>query len=263
MDSSRTAEGTEGAGEEPLGPSQNLGPGETLLKYAENIGIKKFYFTAYLTNKRLFFIDRDEKRPGVTAKEIPVDAIVDCILETPENADPIIAISVKTSDDEIRIMKLVFYEGGVDRTPEMDEWIRLIRQGPKRTEDRVVARAPPASAIPKSQVPRPTPPPVTRASPPPETVREPSARSRVPTPFQRGEEQDIREIPVFREQSPVPAIVREQKVQEEIKTPNAPEHEREEPGAQPVIMFCHHCGKKIPPNANFCPFCGTKVHHPH
>jgi hypothetical protein len=188
MDSRRTAEGMEGAGEEPSGPSQYLGPGETLFKYAENIGIKKFYFTAYLTNKRLFFIDRDEKRPGVTAKEIPVDALVDCILETAEGADPVLAVSVRTSDDEIRIMKLIFYEGNEDRTSEMAEWIRLIRQGPKRAEEVPVPQASPAPAVPKSPPFSPVPPPVTRVPSPPETERMPPARSQVPAPFQRGDD---------------------------------------------------------------------------
>jgi hypothetical protein len=30
------------------------------------------------------------------------------------------------------------------------------------------------------------------------------------------------------------------------------------------IIYCFHCGKKLPEHANFCPFCGTRVHEaPH
>ncbi len=257
MDSSRTAESTEGAGEEPSGPTQYLGPGETLFKVAENIGIKKFYFTAYLTNKRLFFIDRDEKRPGVTAKEIPLGAIADCILETPESADPMLSVSVKTSDDEIRIMKLIFYEGGEDRTPEMAEWIRLIRQGPKKMEERSLPPTGPAvTPAGKSSASDTPSSPGTRA-PLQGAGISPSARRQTAIPVQQ---EQPHELPMFADEEPV-AAAREQRRQG-AKPSKVIEREIEEPTGGPLVMFCHHCGKKIPPNANFCPFCGTKVHRP-
>jgi len=264
MDRAKTADRADETGEEPSGPAQYLTAGETLLKYAENIGIKKFYFTAYLTNKRLFFIDRDEKRPGVTAKEIPLEAIADCILETPDGANPVLAVSVKTSDDEIRIMKLIFYEDGEDRTPEMAEWIRLIRQGPKKTEEKVLSETA-AATIPvaTSTTAGISPQSVTRAPLRADTEVPASARGQVSAPLQPEQDQDFQEVPVSGDRTSRTASTgREQRPQAQVKPHKVTENTIEEPPARPVVMFCHHCGKKIPPNANFCPFCGTKMHSP-
>jgi prolyl-tRNA synthetase len=29
------------------------------------------------------------------------------------------------------------------------------------------------------------------------------------------------------------------------------------------VLYCFHCGRKLPIEANFCPYCGTKVHQTH
>ena len=45
-------------------------------------------------------------------------------------------------------------------------------------------------------------------------------------------------------------------------TPGKAEQEEEVPVTGPEIMYCHNCGKRMPKLANFCPYCGTRLHRP-
>ena len=66
------------------GPEQYLKSGERLLRVSDRVRIKKFIFTAYITDQRVFLIDKNEKKPGITSKEIPRDMIISSILESAE-----------------------------------------------------------------------------------------------------------------------------------------------------------------------------------
>ncbi len=122
--------------EEAGGLSAILQPGEQVLIGSLNVSVKKFFFHAYLTNKRIFLIDTQEKKLKVTAKDIPRDTIADSIVEYSENADPVLVLSVKSPDDEIKTMKLVFTQNGMDRTGEIDDWISLLGQVPEQKRQR-------------------------------------------------------------------------------------------------------------------------------
>ena len=114
--------------EEEGGLTAILQPGEQVLIGSLNISVKKFFFHAYLTNKRIFLIDTQDKKLKVTAKDIPRDTIANSIVEYSENADPVLVLSVKSADDEVKTMKLVFTQNGSDRTGEIDDWISLLGQ---------------------------------------------------------------------------------------------------------------------------------------
>jgi hypothetical protein len=58
--------------EEDGGISVYLLPGEQVLIGSLNIAVKKFFFHAYLTNKRIFLIDTQEKRSRLRQKIFPV-----------------------------------------------------------------------------------------------------------------------------------------------------------------------------------------------
>ncbi len=120
--------------EEEGGLSAYLQPGEHVLIGSLNISVKKFFFHAYLTDKRIFLIDTQEKKLKVTAKDIPLESIAGSIVEFSENSDPVLVISIKSPDDEIKSMKLVFAQDGMDRSSEIDEWIALLEEQtqPKR-----------------------------------------------------------------------------------------------------------------------------------
>lgn len=128
---SRTAdEGpeTEDEDEEGGGLSAYLQPGEQVLIGSLNVSVKKFFFHAYLTNQRVFLIDTQEKKLKVTAKDIARTTIAGSIVEFSENSDPVLVISIRSPDDEIKTMKLVFVQNGMDRTGEIDEWIALLHE---------------------------------------------------------------------------------------------------------------------------------------
>ena len=221
--------------EEISGPEQYLRAGEELLVYATDIKIKKFTFEAYLTNSRLFLIDKNEKKPGVFAKEIPVHSIVEGYLEQTPAQEPVLVLSIRTSDDDIRTMKMTFQHTGDDRTTEVEEWIHLIQHG-----RREVAREP--HAVPEK---------------------------RTETPFIAPQARDVSETMVFptppMKVKDFPPPVKEER--EESIPAAIPRKEASPPvhvsPSQTQIMFCHHCGRRVPPNANFCPFCGTRMHQSH
>ena len=48
-------------------------------------------------------------------------------------------LSVKSADDEVKTMKLVFTQNGTDRTGETDDWISLLGQEPVAKKPRRAA----------------------------------------------------------------------------------------------------------------------------
>jgi len=125
--------------EEDDGLSRILLPGEQVLIGSLNISVKKFTFHAYLTNQRIFLIDTEEKKLKVTAKDVPRDTVVGSIVEFSENSDPVLVLSVKSVDDDIKTMKLVFTQSGVDRSAEIDDWIALLQNEEKPKKSRKAA----------------------------------------------------------------------------------------------------------------------------
>jgi len=123
-----------GEDEEEGGLSACLQPGEQVLIGSLNISVKKFLFHAYLTDRRIFLIDTQEKKIRVTAKDIPLDTITGTTVEFSENSDPVLVLSIRSADDEIKTMKLVFAGNGMDRSDEIDEWVELLSEQtqPKR-----------------------------------------------------------------------------------------------------------------------------------
>jgi hypothetical protein len=130
--------------EEEGGLSAVLQPGEQVQIGALNIAVKKFIFHAYLTDRRIFLIDTQEKKLKVTAKDIPLETITGSIVEFSENSDPVLVLSLRSPDDEIKTMKLVFTQNGMDRSPEIDEWITLLNEQtrPKKPKKAPVRREP-------------------------------------------------------------------------------------------------------------------------
>ena len=130
--------------EEEGGISVYLQSGEQVLIGSLNIAVKKFSFHAYLTNQRIFLIDTQEKKVKVTAKDIPRESIVGSSLEYSENSDPVLVLSLKSADDEIKTMKLIFIQNGLDRSDEIDEWITLLKeQAPSKKTPAHVEKEPP------------------------------------------------------------------------------------------------------------------------
>jgi hypothetical protein len=117
--------------EEEGGLTVYLQKGERVLIGSLNITVKKFFFHAYLTDRRIFLIDTQEKKVKVTAKDIPRDSIVGSIIEFSENSDPVLVLSIRSPDDEIKTMKLVFVQNGMERSDEIEEWIALLHEEEK------------------------------------------------------------------------------------------------------------------------------------
>jgi len=155
--------------EEEGGLSPYLQPGEQVLIGSLNVSVKKFFFHAYMTNRRIFLIDTQEKKLKVTAKDVPRETIAGSSIESSESSDPVLVLSIRSADDEIKTMKIVFVQNGLDRSGEIDEWISLLHEGeqPKKPQKRIAGEpAEPRAAIEEepSEEPEPLPPgkPVTR-----------------------------------------------------------------------------------------------------
>jgi zinc-ribbon domain len=114
--------------EEEGGLSAYLQPGEQVLIGSLNVSVKKFFFHAYLTDRRIFLIDTQEKKLKVTAKDVARNTLAGSIIEFSENSDPVLVLSIRSQDDEIKTMKLVFVQNGMDRSGEIDEWIALLHE---------------------------------------------------------------------------------------------------------------------------------------
>jgi len=129
--------------EEDGGISVYLQPGEKELIGSLNIAVKKFFFHAYLTNQRIFLIDTQEKKVKVTAKDIPRDTIAASSIEYSESSDPVLVLSLKSADDEIKTMKLIFIQNGMDRSDEIHEWLTLLQeQGPIKKSPAAIEEPP-------------------------------------------------------------------------------------------------------------------------
>jgi hypothetical protein len=220
--------------DEPAGAERYLFPGEELRICSSDIQIKKFRFEAYFTNRRLFLIDQKDRKPGVTAKEIPVESILSSYLEESPAREPVIVLSVRTADDDIRTMKMTFAHTGEERTSEAEEWVHLIAHA---TPGAIGAPAKEGTGEIKG---KPAISPETRALS--DTMVFPSPPSTPPA------ERSAAGPARVRGASPA-AAAREPAGTASPAT-----------GETTRIMYCFHCGKKLPPLANFCPFCGTKVH---
>ena len=106
-------EGEAGEEEEEGGLTPYLQPGEQVLIGSLNVSVKKFFFHAYMTDRRIFLIDTQEKKLKVTAKDVARDTIAGSIVEFSESSDPVLVLSIKSGEDEIKTMKLVFVQGGM------------------------------------------------------------------------------------------------------------------------------------------------------
>lgn len=114
--------------EEAGGLSPYLQPGEQVLIGSLNVSVKKFFFHAYMTDRRVFLIDTQEKKLKVTAKDVPRDTLAGSIVEFSENSDPVLVLSIRSPDNEIKTLKIVFVQNGMDRSSEIDEWIALLHE---------------------------------------------------------------------------------------------------------------------------------------
>jgi hypothetical protein len=128
-------DGESGEDEEEGGLSPYLQPGERVLIGSLNVSVKKFFFHAYMTDRRIFLIDTMEKKLKVTAKDVPRNTLAGSIIESSENSDPVLVLSIRSPDEEIKTMKIVFVQNGMDRSAEIDEWIALLHK-----EDEPVSR---------------------------------------------------------------------------------------------------------------------------
>ena len=324
---------TESDEEEEGGISVYLQPGEQVLIGSLNVAVKKFSFHAYLTNQRIFLIDTQEKKVKVTAKDIPRESIVGSSLEYSESSDPVLVLSLKSADDEIKTMKLIFIQNGMDRSDEIDEWITLLKEHaplkkvpapaekelpeqkeeqppvqkekpvhkqelqPKRKPGKDLEKQPPVKRhivfhkmqeeVPEVEEPRPqrrstvreVPEPVKK----PETEHEPpyyeisTARRADTQPLRKREVQSAMKVAMKNAMQPLkPSSLQSvkrpvtERVSPPVKEPELEETEeiRRQAGMrEPAVPeerselppFCQNCGKKIPPAANFCPGCGTKL----
>lgn len=122
-------DGDVGEEEEEGGISPYLQPGEQVLIGSLNVSVKKFFFHAYMTDRRIFLIDTQEKKLKVTAKDVPRNTLAGSIVEFSENSDPVLVLSIRSADDDIKTMKIVFVQNGMDRSPEIDEWLALLHEG--------------------------------------------------------------------------------------------------------------------------------------
>ncbi len=135
-------EGDAGEDEEEGGLSPYLQAGEQVLIGSLNVSVKKFFFHAYMTDRRIFLIDTQEKKLKVTAKDVPRNTLAGSIIEYSENSDPVLVLSIRSPDDDIKTMKIVFVQNGMDRTAEIDEWIALLH---KEDEPRARPKRPAAA----------------------------------------------------------------------------------------------------------------------
>jgi hypothetical protein len=146
-------DGDAGEEEEEGGLSPYLQAGEQVLIGSLNVSVKKFFFHAYMTDRRIFLIDTMEKKLKVTAKDVPRNTLAGSIVEFSENSDPVLVLSIRSADEEIKTMKIVFVQNGMDRSAEIDEWIALLHEEdkPAPRSSRPVAEEPEESEEPEPE----------------------------------------------------------------------------------------------------------------
>ncbi len=223
--------------------------GERIVRFAPRVGIKKFRFNAYLTDRRLILVDCGEKQAGVASKEIPVETISEACLEPGAETDPVLVLTVGAGEDS-RKMRLVFVRDEVDRNAEAEEWAGLLSGGQRPAggeHDEQAARFtgsllhPHARTYAAERIAR-------KEKPLPERdsgTASPEGGSDMPgtsqgDPFSPGGSAGIDT-----------GVVSSGPVQEERA-----------PHTGPEILYCHNCGKRVPKLSNFCPYCGTRLHRP-
>jgi len=211
--------------EEGGGLSAYLQQGEQVLIGSLNVSVKKFFFHAYLTNQRIFLIDTQEKKLKVTAKDVPRDTIVGSIVEFSESSDPVLVLSIRSQDDDVKTLKLVFAQNGMDRSSEIDEWISLLQE----------AEAPKKGRKPAAEVRR-EPEPVEEEEPEPEEVEEepPVVKRPVKPPVRQELSPTRKPVKDYERQPPVKRIQSPYKVPEEEPEPE-PEPEIPQPQRRPVV----------------------------
>jgi zinc-ribbon domain len=232
---------------------------ERIVRFAPQVGIKKFRFNAYLTDRRLILIDCGEKKTGIAAKEIPTDTIVDASLEAGAGTDPVLVLTIGAGEDA-RKMRLVFVRDEADRNAEAEDWAGLLsgggQAGLKSSGDHLQqddrrARFPGALLHPHPRT----------------YAAERMSRKERPLPERdSGPEKteagtDTVGVPrsdPFRAEGTAGGDVSEASPE----TPEKAGQEEEVPVTGPEIMYCHNCGKRMPKLANFCPYCGTRLHRP-
>ncbi|MEI6292924.1 MAG: zinc ribbon domain-containing protein [Methanomicrobiales archaeon] len=228
------------------GPEQYLQPGEKLLRHSSSVGIKKFFFNAYITDRRIFLVDQNEKKPGFLSKEIPRDIVMGSHLESPGSPDPFLVLTIRTSEDETRTMKIAFIQEGNDRTAEIEEWISVLHGRPLRPVKSVMRHREATVTVHKD-----------------DQHRTRSHEKQGPR-YHVMQESDVTGI----QGSRTPEKAWSDKPDDTpVAEPPVIEDVIHSTGRTTVldsieIAFCHHCGKRAPQGANFCPFCGTKLHRP-
>jgi hypothetical protein len=189
--------------EEEGGISAYLQQGEQVLIGSLNVSVKKFFFHAYLTDRRIFLIDTQEKKLKVTAKDIPLETITENSVEFSENSDPVLVLSIRSADDEIKTMKLVFTGNGMDRSAEVDEWVEILNEQtqPKKHKKPSVQK---------------------------HTARQPEAREEVPD-----------DEPEEEEKIPEPHNVPKSPVRDEIRPVKRPvkDHEKQQPVKRLLSLY--------------------------
>jgi hypothetical protein len=207
----------------------------------------------------LILIDCGEKKSGIAAKEIPTDTIVDACLEAGAETDPVLVLTIGTGE-EARKMRLVFIRDEADRNAEAEEWAGLLsggeQAGRKMSEERLMKEEKGARFSGALLHPHPR----TYAA-------ERMSRKERPLPERdsgtgsveagSGTEGVSRSDP-FRAAGAAGGDV----TGASPETPGKAEEEGEIPVTGPEIMYCHNCGKRMPKLANFCPYCGTRLHRP-
>ncbi|MDD1718102.1 MAG: zinc ribbon domain-containing protein [Methanoregulaceae archaeon] len=232
---------------------------ERIVRFAPRIGIKKFRFNAYLTDRRLILIDCGEKKSGIAAKEIPTDTIVDACLEAGAETDPVLVLTIGTGEDA-RKMRLVFVRDEADRNAEAEEWAGLLSGGEQ------AGRKGPGEHLVKEEK-------GARFSgallhPHPRTyAAERMSRKERPLPERDSDTGSVESGPGTEVVSRSDPFRTERAAGGDVSeaSPDAPgkaEQEEDVPVTGPEIMYCHNCGKRMPKLANFCPYCGTRLHRP-
>lgn len=242
--------GEAGDGEEEEGGlSPYLQPGEQVLIGSLNVSVKKFFFHAYLTDRRIFLIDTQEKKLKVTAKDVPRNTLAGSIIEYSENSDPVLVLSIRSPDDEIKTMKIVFVQNGMDRSAEIDEWIALLEKEEKPAKAKKAARKEPQE--PEKPAVQPAEP--KEAEEPEEIPEKPPARPKAPVKAQelRPAKKPVKEL---EKQPPVKRLISVSKPAPEVPaaaeppvTPPRRAQVRQVPEPVPKVPVVQEDGREAAP----------------